>query len=150
MSDTSIPVAGDAVGDSDWKAIRPSRFTGLIGDILVSRKNGVNVYGLRVEEKHDNSTGRAHGGLVMSFCDEVMGLEAHDPSTKHIFFTVISGRPSARGATVGDFLGVTLERIGAGRSMVIMRGTCRSAGRVVATCTGVWKRSSKKYAEKDW
>jgi len=150
MSDMSMPVAGDAVGDMDWKAIRPSRFTGLIGDILVSRKNGVNVYGLRVEEKHDNSTGRAHGGLVMTFCDEVMGLEAHDPSTKDIFFTVNFECQFVSGAMIGDFLEVILERIEAGRSMVIMRGTCRSAGRVVATCTGVWKRSSKKYAEKDW
>lgn len=150
MSDTSIPAAQGAVGDRDWAPIRPSRFTGLIGEILASRKNGVNIYGIRVEDKHDNSTGRAHGGLIMAFCDEVMGLEAHDPSTNDIFFTVNFECQFVSGAMIGDFLEVTLERIEAGRSMVIMRGTCRSAGRVVATCTGVWKRSSKKYADKDW
>ncbi|HHZ09630.1 MAG TPA: PaaI family thioesterase [Rhizobiales bacterium] len=150
MSDTSIPAAQGAPGDRDWTPIRPSRFTGLIGEILASRKNGVNIYGIRVEDRHDNSTGRAHGGLIMAFCDEVMGLEAHDPSTKDIFFTVNFECQFVSGAMIGDFLEVTVERIEAGRSMVVMRGTCRSAGRVVATCTGVWKRSAKKYAEKDW
>lgn len=150
MSHTSIPAAQGAPGDRDWTPIRPSRFTGLIGEILASRKNGVNIYGIRVEDRHDNSTGRAHGGLIMAFCDEVMGLEAHDPSTKDIFFTVNFECQFVSGAMIGDFLEVTVERIEAGRSMVVMRGTCRSAGRVVATCTGVWKRSAKKYAEKDW
>ncbi len=150
MSTTVSTAERDQAADGGWVAIRPSRFTGLIGEILVSRRNGARVYGMRVEDKHDNSTGRAHGGLVMTFCDEVMGLEAHDPNTKDIFFTVNFECQFVSGAMVGDFLEVTLERIEAGRSMVIMRGTCRSAGRVVATCAGVWKRSSKKYAEKDW
>lgn len=148
MSTTVSTVEKDA-GDG-WVAIRPSRFTSLIGEILVSQRNGARVYGMRVEDKHDNATGRAHGGLVMSFCDEVMGQEAHDPATKDIFFTVNFECQFVSGAMIGDFLEATLERIEAGRSMVVMRATCRSAGRVVATCTGVWKRSGKKYAEKDW
>lgn len=150
MSDTNMPAVQGAAGSEGWTAIRPSRFTGLLGEILVSSRNGAKVYGMRVEDKHDNSTGRAHGGLVMALCDEVMGQEAHDPSTKDIFFTVNFECQFVSGAMVGDFLEVSCERIEAGRSMIIMRGTCRSAGRVVATCAGVWKRSSKKYAEKDW
>ena len=142
------PEAPEAAGD-DWTPIRPSRFTTLIGPILRSRRDGRTRYGCRIDDRHDNSTGRAHGGMLMAFCDEAMGLEAHDPDTDDIFFTVNFECQFISGALVGDFLEIDIERLPAGRSMVVMRGVCTSAGRVVATCAGVWKRSGSKYIRRE-
>lgn len=149
MNDVNMPAAANTAAEEGWKPALPSPYTDLIGDILVKRKDGARVYGFRIEGKHDNSTGRAHGGLIMSFCDEAMGIEAHDPKSDDIFFTVNFECQFISGAMIGEFLELTVERSGAGRSIVFMRGTCRAGDRLVATCTGVWKRSSKKYAKKD-
>jgi len=149
MNDVSMPAGQGVTGDEGWKTLPPSPYTDLIGSILVKRRNGVNIYGFRVEEKHDNSTGRAHGGLIMSFCDEAMGFEAQDPDTNDVFFTVNFECQLISAARVGELLEMTVERTEAGRSLVVVRGTCRAGDRVVATCAGLWKRTRKQHAQKD-
>lgn len=59
-------------------AHRSSPFLDLVGPVWVRRVGGLGtgVYGLRIQERHANSRGSAHGGLLMTFADVVLGYTA--------------------------------------------------------------------------
>lgn len=61
----------------DWKESRPSDFGRLIGPIRFCAA-GENDYrfALRLDPRHRNSLGIAHGGVMMSLCDMGMGTAA--------------------------------------------------------------------------
>ncbi|BCH28229.1 thioesterase [Mesorhizobium sp. L-8-10] len=137
------PVAHDdarLVGQG-WSRIRPSRFTTLIGPIWTITVNGRQRYAFIVEDKHDNTTDRAHGGMIMAFCDEALGLHAHGLKPADRLFTVGFECQFVNGAKMGDLVEIEPEIVNGGRSLVFMRGTCKAGERVIATCSGIWKRA---------
>lgn len=124
-----------------WSRIRPSRFTTLIGPIWTTTVDGRKRYAFVVEDKHDNTADRAHGGMIMAFCDEALGLHAHGSRPNDRLFTVGFECQFVNGARMGDLVEIEPEIVNDGRSLVFMRGTCKAGGRVIATCSGIWKRA---------
>ncbi len=122
-----------------WTKIRPSGFTQLIGPILSRVVDERRSYGFLVEQKHDNTQARAHGGMIMSFCDEALGLAACASRPGRMMFTIEFGCQFIAGAKMGAFIEIEPEVVRSSRSLVFMRGTCLCAGEVVATCSGIWK-----------
>lgn len=47
---------------------------------------------------------------------------------------------------MGDFVEVDAEVVRSTRSLVFMRGTCHANGRIIATCSGVWKIEAARAA----
>lgn len=124
-----------------WSRIRPSRFTTLIGPIWTITIDGRQRYAFVVEDKHDNTADRAHGGMIMAFCDEALGLHAHGSRPNDMLFTVGFDCQFVNGARMGDLVEIEPEIVNGGRSLVFIRGTCRAGERVIATCSGIWKRA---------
>ena len=56
-------------------------FLDLIGPVYARRRDGDRVFGLRVEDRHRNSAGVAHGGLLATLVDFALGraIEAEAP-----------------------------------------------------------------------
>src|SRR3546814_19268251 len=49
-------------------------FTQLVGPIFARREaDGTSAYGLLAEERHTNSRGVVHGGMLMTFADHMLG-----------------------------------------------------------------------------
>jgi acyl-coenzyme A thioesterase PaaI-like protein len=124
-----------------WSRIRPSRFTALIGPIWTATIDGRARYGFLVEDKHDNTADRAHGGMIMAFCDEALGLSAHQSKPNDKLLTIGFECQFINGAVIGDFVEIEPEIVNSTRSLVFMRGTCEVGERVIATCSGIWKRA---------
>src|SRR3546814_205898 len=49
-------------------------FTQLVGPIFARREaDGASAFGLLAEERHTNSRGVVHGGMLMTFADHMLG-----------------------------------------------------------------------------
>jgi acyl-coenzyme A thioesterase PaaI-like protein len=116
-----------------------SPFLDLVGPVWRRIEGDKLRFGIFVSEKHDNSQRRAHGGVIMTFCDEGMGVTANAARPGEILFTVSFDCQFTSGATEGEFVEVLCEVVRATRSLMFMRSTCMIGDRVVAICSGVWK-----------
>lgn len=122
-----------------WARLRPSGFTSLIGPIWTKRDGTTYRCGFVVRDKHDNTALRAHGGMIMAFCDEALGVTASASRPDTQLFTISFECQFIDGAKTGEFVEVSCEIVKSTNSLVFMRGTCTVGTRVVATCGGVWK-----------
>lgn len=124
---------------SSWTRIRPSGFTSLIGPLWSNQEGEHRRCGFVVRAKHDNTALRAHGGMIMAFCDEALGITASDSRPDAQLFTISFECQFIGGAKMGDFVEVECEIVQKTSSLIFMRGTCVTGQRIVATCAGVWK-----------
>lgn len=122
-----------------WKPASQSRFGALVGPLWEGPGENPRRFGFIVEEKHDNSQNRAHGGMIMSACDEGMGTAAQYSRPDHWLFTISFECHFISGAMVGSFVEVICEVVQTTKSLIFMRGTVVDGDRVIATCSGVWK-----------
>lgn len=125
---------------SVWEPIGRGKFSSLFGPIWTSKREGAPRYGILIEEKHNNGANRAHGGLIMSFCDEALGLAAIAELGPDPILTISFECQFIGAACVGDFVEIDARIVKATRSLVFLRGTCSVGDSIVATCSGVWRR----------
>ena len=123
-----------------WQPIRPSAFTQLIGPILCRRDEDAMRFCFRVARKHDNTHERAHGGMIMAFCDEALGLTARQAHPSGRLVTIGFECQFLDGGSIGDLVEIEPRITKATASLVFMRGDCTVGNRVVASCSGIWKR----------
>lgn len=120
-----------------WSRMKVSNFSDLVGPVW--ERLGEHHFAFVVDTKHDNSLGRSHGGMIMTFCDDGMGVTAREPHGGIPVFTVEFGCKFIAGPRHGELVELKCEIVKATRSLIFMRGTCFVEDRVIATCEGVWK-----------
>ncbi len=145
-------IADAAAGMDDlvaagWKPIRPGAFNVLIGPILHHRDGDTVRFCFRVAPKHDNTGGRTHGGMIMAFCDEVLGLTAHMRRPDDRLFTIGFDCQFIDSSGVGDLVEIEPRVTRETSSLMFLRGDCMVGGRVIASCTGIWKISRRRTAD---
>jgi acyl-coenzyme A thioesterase PaaI-like protein len=115
----------------------------LIGPLWQQGEGQDLTFGFLAEEKHLNRRGVVHGGMLMAFADQSLGLTARE---------IIGGLPQATiqldthfiaPAVAGEFITVRAEVVRRTRSILFMRGTLAVGERAVATSQGIWKVLSK-------
>lgn len=133
----------DAMDDellaAGWQPVRPSAFTRLIGPIYQRRDGEAPRFCFRVDPRHDNTHDRPHGGMIMAFCDEALGLSAHRVRPGTSFFTIGFECQFTDASRVGEVVEIAPHLTKATASLIFMRGDCTVAGRVIASCSGIWK-----------
>lgn len=139
----------DAADDTDliangWQLVRPSAFVNLIGPFYQRRDEGRIRFCFRVQPKHDNTQGRPHGGMILSFLDEALGLSAHFVRPQETFFTIGFDCQLIGGSVIGDLVVAETQVISATRTLMFIRGDCRVGDRVIASASGTWKRVANK------
>jgi len=142
-------MAVDAADDTDliaegWQLVRPSAFVDLIGPFYQRRDEGRTRFCFRVQPKHDNTQGRPHGGMILSFLDEALGLSAHFVRPQETFFTIGFDCQLIGGSVIGDLVVAETQLISATRTLMFIRGDCRVGDRVIASASGTWKRVANK------
>ncbi|HEY3716164.1 MAG TPA: PaaI family thioesterase [Jatrophihabitantaceae bacterium] len=85
---------------------RRSPFLDLVGPLWVRDSEGLDpIFGLRIEERHANGRGGAHGGILMTMADLVLGYTAALRREPPIGLTTASVSVDFAGsAQVGDWV----------------------------------------------
>lgn len=85
--------------------IQPHSFGGLVGPFYAKRRDGALSLGLRIEERHLNSRGTCHGGLLATMADIALGyacVAAHGEGKN--FVTIDLSVEYLAAARAGDWL----------------------------------------------
>jgi acyl-coenzyme A thioesterase PaaI-like protein len=118
---------------------RGGDFADTVGPLYMRQDGDDAILGLRLEARHCNGRGVAHGGMLVALVDDQMGYVVWD----------VLKRPSATASLTCDFVGparlgnwvevrATPTRIAI--ELIFMRGEVRAAGQLVLTASGVWKQ----------
>jgi acyl-coenzyme A thioesterase PaaI-like protein len=94
---------------------RTSPFLELLGPFFYRRTTNSLVIGLRVEDKHTNARGTAHGGLLLTLADIALGYTAAFSADPPLSLTTANICADLVGyARVGDWIEahVDIQRIG--------------------------------------
>lgn len=129
-----------------WKPIRPGAFVTLIGPIYVRTEADTPSFCFRIQPQHDNTYGRPHGGMVMSFLDEALGLGTHILRPGTAWVTIGFECQFLDGSRIGELVEADTVVTRATSSLMFMRATCRVGDRPIAAATGIWKMVGQKRA----
>lgn len=112
------PLADIPMTSLDWP--NRSHFSELLGLRLLEREDGRAAVALTIEQKHANTMGIAHGGVLASLLDTACGAAvARQPSIDGKPVASVSFQITYLGASfVGDTITARARRRGLGRRLV--------------------------------
>lgn len=115
-------------------------YTALVGPPYQKRgADGNLVFGLLIDDRHLNARGVVHGGLLMTFMDQLLARSIHDRLDVGATATVQLDNQFLSGVRPGEWVDgrATIGR--ATRSLVFVTGRLAVGDRPVLTSSGVWK-----------
>ena len=118
-------------------------FMVLIGPLWQQGEGQDLTFGFLAEEKHLNRRGVVHGGMLMAFADQALGLTARELTGGLPQATIQLDTHFIAPAVAGEFISVKAEVVRRTRSILFMRGTLGVGARAVASSQGIWKVLSK-------
>lgn len=120
-------------------------FNGTVGPLFCRRTGEGLRFAFLAAEKHMNGRGVIHGGMLMTFADQVLGLTVEDAVGGNNVATIslncdliASGRP-------GDLIEGQASVIRVTKSVVFVRGTLCHGEIVLVNANGLWKRLSPQH-----
>ena len=139
MTDAPAPFDPAAHG---WKHLRwhEEGFPTLVGPFWSKKEGDRWAYGLLAEPRHGNAHGIIHGGMLVTFLDQILGVTCWEAANRGPVVTIQLNMHFVSGGKAGEFLEARAEAVRATRSVVFVRGQITVGERVVATADGVWKR----------
>jgi acyl-coenzyme A thioesterase 13 len=121
---------------------RESPFVKLLGPIYQNRGDGKIKVALRAEEKHCNSRGDVHGGVLSSLADFAMGYTLafeHNVNAVTASLTIdYIGRVSR-----GDWIEIHTEVTKLGKRLAFVQASLRVEGALVTRANGVFNVLAK-------
>ena len=115
-------------------------FAALVGPFFQKIEAGRIYRGVRIEARHTNRLGIAHGGLLLSFADTLLGaVLRHDLGTARPAVTVKLSTDLMSAVRRGEWLEGEGTVSRAGRSLVFVRGLAYVGRRAVLTAEGVFQ-----------
>lgn len=131
--------ASDLLADG-WDLVDSPGFGRLVGPLYRKQAESGPIFGLLAEEKHLNSAGIVHGGMIMALADHAIGHAsvAHTQHERQVTIQLNTQFISA--ARLGDFLVAAGQVFSETRTLVFVGGTINVGERLVAQSTGVWKK----------
>lgn len=127
-----------------WKPLPAEGYPALVGPFWGRREPGEAArrawrYGFIAEPRHTNLGGVVHGGMLMSFADDVLGITVWEAAGRRPCTTVQLNTQFVSPARIGEFVEGRAEVLRATRTVVFVRGTLQVGDRTVAAADGVWK-----------
>lgn len=142
MSELTTPEQ-DTIFDAaanGWKRWPQSGIGNLVGEIWTRREEDRWAYGFFAEERHRNAQGVVHGGVLMTFADQCVGLVAWEAAQRTACMTVQLNTHFVAAASVGSFIEGRAQVIRVTRSMIFLRGDLTTRGKQIVAVDGIWKR----------
>lgn len=103
-----------------------------------AHQSGID-YGFVAEARHRNRNGQVHGGVLLSFADQAMGMAAWHASGKTLQATAQLNFQFVAGVAIGEFVDARCTVVRTTRSLVFVTAVLSVGNRIVATTSGVWK-----------
>jgi uncharacterized protein (TIGR00369 family) len=114
-------------------------FSELAGPFFQKIEAGRLYRGLRVEPRHTNRLGIAHGGLLLTFADILLGATLRHALGNRPAVTVKLSTDLVNAARAGDWLEGVGEVSRAGSNLAFLRGRAYVGARTVLTVEGVFQ-----------
>ena len=98
-----------------------------------------------INENHLNRAGITHGGFIASIIDAGIGTGVHRSTKNNIFVTISLDIKFIGSSKLGDVLlgKVKIEKIT--NSLVFASCKIKSKNKIIATGSGVWKKTTGKF-----
>jgi acyl-coenzyme A thioesterase PaaI-like protein len=141
MSDKPFDPAAEG-----WSLVPDQGFLGYVGPLWTRRDADGPRFAILTDARHLNRSKRVQGGLLMTLADRTLGYAAWEAMEGRPCVTVQFEAQFVGGAPIGAFIEGRSEVVRRTGTLVFMRGTLSTEGRVVVSATGVWKRLSDKAA----
>lgn len=122
-----------------WKPLRAGGFPGIAGPYLGRREGNGWIYGFTAEARHLNVGGVVHGGALVAFADETLGMTLWEAAERRPLTTVQLNTQFIAAVREGEFVTLRAELLRRTRSLLFVRGLLRVEDRTVAALDGVWK-----------
>jgi uncharacterized protein (TIGR00369 family) len=119
-----------------WERVKAHNFGELIGPVW---RRGDGLFGILTADKHRNHRGIVHGGMLMSFADQAMGMTGRRATGDKPHATIEMNIQFVGSVQLGDFVEARCEVVRKTRSVLFMRSTLVVGERTVATASGIWK-----------
>ena len=122
---------------------KPARFSpgflDLSGPYFLRREADTTILGLRVQERHGNYIGVAHGGLLATFADVALSYQVHASETPRLKVATNTLTTNfIAGVKTGDWLEATCRIDRLGKRLAYTSGEIRRGDEVVMTMTAVF------------
>jgi acyl-coenzyme A thioesterase PaaI-like protein len=115
-------------------------FTQLVGPVWAQRQpDGSSLYGLLAEERHTNSRGVVHGGMLMTFADHMLGWLVWDLVDRRPCATVSLNNQFTAAVKPGDFVIMQGRVLRQTRSLIFVQGEAKVGEKTVLAAEGIWK-----------
>jgi uncharacterized protein (TIGR00369 family) len=142
MKDKASSLAAKAAFDpaaNGWTIQETSEFPNMVGPFWMREEGSHFRLAFVVERKHLNRAGNVHGGMLMTFADQVMALTGRRATGDKRHATIELNIQFVGAVHLGDFVEAQAEAVRTTRSVTFMRATMYVGKRVVATTSGIWK-----------
>lgn len=117
---------------------RDEGFIEHVGPIWELRESDAMRYGFVADSKHANLLGVVQGGMLMTFADRALGLEAWNAAGTPCV-TVQFEMQFLAPTQIGEFVELRPEVVRRTASLVFLRGVLLANSRPVAAASGIWK-----------
>jgi acyl-coenzyme A thioesterase PaaI-like protein len=122
-----------------WIPLDDPGFANFIGPFWQRQDDRGWSYAFLAEGKHVNRNGIVHGGMLLSFADQAMGMTAWHASGNGPQATMQLSHQFVDAVAIGDFVEARCTVLRASRKLVYMACTLVVGERTVGSSSGVWK-----------
>lgn len=124
-----------------WQSANFDGFMEMIGPVLRQKKeDGSKRYGLQIDERHLNTLGVVHGGVIIGLLDQVLANEAWAATDRKPLVTIQLDTRFIKAARKGDFVTSEATVRRGTRSLVFVDADLVSEnGDLIATATAIMK-----------
>lgn len=100
---------------------------------------GRRVMAFYVDDRHVNGNGMAHGGMLMTFADAVLGGCAWDANSRRPCVTLSMQSNFLKPARTGDLIVCRAAVVRRTRSITFVHGAFDVTGEMIFSASSVWK-----------
>jgi uncharacterized protein (TIGR00369 family) len=119
-----------------WDRVEGHNFGELVGPIW---RRGDGLFGFLAGDKHRNHIGIVHGGMLMTFADQAMGMTGRRSTGEKPHATIELNMQFIGTVKVGDFVEAHCNVVRKTRSILFVESKLKVVTRIVATGSGIWK-----------
>jgi acyl-coenzyme A thioesterase PaaI-like protein len=138
MPDDQSRIGFDPIA-AGWEELPERGFPVHVGTFFSKRTDAGWRYGFVAEPRHANIGGVVHGGMLMTFMDDMLGRTVWEAVDRQPVSTIQLDNRFIAPARPGDFVecAPVVQRVT--RSVVFIRGDLFVGERLVMSSDGVWK-----------
>ena len=137
----AVALAARALEAAGWRQTTTDFFIGLVGPLWTRHDSEPGRFGLLAERRHLNRNRVVHGGMLMTFADQALGLTSGAVNGCRRQATIQLDTHFMSAVSEGEFVEARCRVARQTRSLMFMAGDLTTGDRMVGSMSGIWKMS---------